>query len=52
MGADAGAKQMSALFGSSDAVRQLIVQNNVDVRQLLDNLTTALKYVITYDSIH
>lgn len=45
MGADAGAKQMSALFGSSEAVRKLVVDNNVDVRRLLDNLTTALKYV-------
>ena len=45
-GQDAAAKQMSALFGSSDMVRQLIVNNDVDVRRIIDKLTTALKYVL------
>lgn len=45
MGPDAGAKQMSALFGSSKAVGKLLENNNLDVRRALDNLTTALKYV-------
>ena len=46
-GQDGGAKQLSALFGGSDAVRQLIVNNQINVRDLIDNLTTSLKYVLS-----
>ena len=46
-GQDGGAKQLSALFGGSDAVRKLIVNHQINVRELLDKLTTALKYVLS-----
>lgn len=44
-GQDGGANQLSALFGGSDAVRKLLVNNQVNAREILDNLTTSLKYV-------
>lgn len=48
-GQDGGAKQLSALFGGSNVVRQLLVNNQIDVRDLIDNLTTSLKYVLSKD---
>lgn len=42
-GTDPAAKQLSAVFTGSDAVRQLIDVNETDVRTLLDHLTTAVK---------
>ncbi|EPS94430.1 hypothetical protein FOMPIDRAFT_89586 [Fomitopsis schrenkii] len=45
-GQDGGANQLSALFGGSDAVRKLLVNNQVNAREILDNLTTSLKAII------
>jgi hypothetical protein len=45
-GTDAAGRQLSAVFGGSDAVRKLIEDNRVDVRTRLDQLTTSIKYVM------
>ncbi|GBE80068.1 hypothetical protein SCP_0212710 [Sparassis crispa] len=45
MGTDAGGWQTSAIFGGSSAVKRLIEDNQVDVRKMVDDLTTAIKAV-------
>jgi hypothetical protein len=44
-GMDAAARQTSAFFGGSDAVFQLIDAHNLDVREIMDKITTTLKCV-------
>jgi hypothetical protein len=42
-GIDAGAKQLSTVFGGSDTIQQLIENNKINVRKLLDKLATGIK---------
>jgi hypothetical protein len=44
-GMDAAARQTSAFFGGSDAVFRLIEAHNLDVREIMDKITTTLKCV-------
>ena len=43
-GPDPGARQTSTIFGGSDLVQQLLNDNRVDARKLLDRATTYLKW--------
>ncbi|GBE84717.1 hypothetical protein SCP_0606970 [Sparassis crispa] len=43
LGLDLAARQVSTLFGGSKAVKDLIDANEVDVREIIDDLTTAIK---------
>jgi hypothetical protein len=42
-GKDPAGQQLSTVFSGSDNVRGLIDQNESDVRELLDRLTTSIK---------
>jgi hypothetical protein len=42
-GLDAAARQTSTIFGGSALVHQLLNDNPVDVRKLLDRITTYIK---------
>lgn len=44
-GTDPGARQASTLFGGNELVKEVISNHKTDVRKLLDQLTTAVKYV-------
>lgn len=41
---DGGANQLMALFGGSDAVCKLIVNNEINVWEILGKLVMSLKY--------
>jgi hypothetical protein len=43
MGSDAAGQQLSTLFTGSPVFRQLIDENDVNVREILDRLRTAVK---------
>ncbi|KAL6297841.1 hypothetical protein BKA93DRAFT_754609 [Sparassis latifolia] len=45
VGTDAAGCQTSAIFGGSSAVKKLVEDNQVDVRKLIDDLTTAFKAI-------
>jgi hypothetical protein len=42
-GTDPAGRQLSTVFGGSDAIRDLINENEADVRTFLDKLTTSVK---------
>ena len=43
MGSDMAGRQLSGLFTGSSTFRQLIDDNDVNVREILDRLTVAVK---------
>jgi hypothetical protein len=43
MGTDVQAKQQSALFSGTDAIEQVINDQNINVRKRLDDVETMLK---------
>lgn len=43
VGSDAAGKQLSAIFTGSEKVRKMIDANTVNVREVIDRMTTAIK---------
>lgn len=45
-GTDATTKQLSVIFGGSDTIKTLIELNQIDVRQVLDDFSACIRYVM------
>jgi hypothetical protein len=45
LGTDPAARQKSMLFGGSNTLKNLLTDSNIDIRRVIDVLTTGLKYV-------
>jgi hypothetical protein len=50
-GKDPAAKQLSAVYAGSDLCRELIDTNQTDLRDVLDAVTTELKYVLNCHAV-
>ena len=44
LGNDPAARQKSMLFGGSNSIKILLTESNIDIRRIIDVLTTGLKY--------
>lgn len=46
VGTDAGGRQASTFFGGNNIIKDLLESTHIDVRGLLDQLITAVKFVL------
>jgi hypothetical protein len=46
LGNDPAARQKSMLFGGSNSIKNLLANANIDIRRIIDVLTTGLKYSV------